>query len=143
VPSDRCRSCGSKLNGRSVCVACGYDEVVVLATWVEAPLSVKIAKLFRYPVAPSYRADIPWKRPKVAAGMAAVIIGSGHLYVGKYLEGGIMLALAIVLSWAVVAVSLWALFFLAVIWQWQIADAYDHAVEYDWASIYQSEAQGR
>ena len=114
----------------------------MVATWVEVPLSVRIARVFHRPVVPAYRADIPWKRPMVAGGMAAVIIGSGHLYVGKYLWGVLMLALAIVLTWAVVAVSLWSLFLLAIVWQWQIADAYDNAVDYDWASIHQAEVQG-
>ena len=53
-----------------------------------------------------------------------------------------MLALAIVMTWAVVTVTLWSLFLLAFVWQWQIADANDHAVDYDWASIYQAEGQG-
>jgi hypothetical protein len=79
----------------------------------------------------------------VAAGMAAVVIGSGHFYTGRWLEGAIMLTLAVVLSWAIVAVSLWALFLLVVIWQWQITAAYDHAAEYDWASIHQAEIRER
>jgi hypothetical protein len=54
----------------------------MLATWVEIPLSVRIARMFHRPVVPAYWADIPWKRPMLAAGMAAVIIGSGHFYVG-------------------------------------------------------------
>jgi hypothetical protein len=75
--------------------------------------------------------------------MGAVVIGSGHFYAGKWLEGVGLLAAAVVLTWAVFNVSLWALFFLAVIWQWQIINAYDRAADFDWNSIYQAEMRGR
>lgn len=77
----------------------------------------------------------------VAAILGAAVIGSGHMYAEKWLQGVGYLVSAIVLTWSITNVSLWALFFLAVIWQWQIVDAYDHAVEYDWESIFQAEAK--
>lgn len=114
-----------------------------MATWEKVPLSVKVGGLFHRVVVPSHRAGIPWKRPLLAAGMGAVVIGSGHLYTGRWLEGVALLAAALVLTWAIFNVSLWALFFLAVIWQWQIINAYDRAADFDWASINQAEMRGR
>jgi hypothetical protein len=45
-------------------------------------------------------------------------------------------------TWAFFAVSIFALFFLAVIWKMQLTEAYDRAVESDWGSILQAEMGG-
>jgi len=78
----------------------------------------------------------------LAACLGAVVIGAGHFYVGKRLEGAGYLATAILLTWAFFAVSIFALFFLAVIWEMRLTEAYDGAIEFDWASILQAEMGG-
>lgn len=106
------------------------------------PAFVPWAKLFRRPIPPACRVDIPWKNPLLAACLGAVVIGAGHFYVGKRLEGAGYLIAAMVLAWAFFAVSIFALFFLAVIWEMQLTEAYDGAVEFDRVSIIQAEMEG-
>lgn len=139
MPGRKCPACGSKAYAQTRCHKCGYDEAAAIASYDKVPAFIPWAKLFRRPIPPACRVDIPWRNPLLAACLGAVVIGAGHFYVGKRLEGVGYLVTAVLLTWAFFAVSIFALFFLAVIWEMQITEAYDGAVEFDWASIIQAE----
>jgi ABC-type transport system involved in cytochrome c biogenesis permease subunit len=137
---------------RIICPDCKYDEFegntckrcgrVISAYDLElrnASLGARILARLGRPTAPTYRANMPWRRPLLVALMSAVVIGSGHLYCEDYKEGTTLPGAAVVLTLAVVYVSPWALFLLAVIWNYQIFSAYDRAVEFDWSSIYEAD----
>ena len=73
--------------------------------------------------------------------MSVAVIGSGLFFVKRYREGAAYLGTAIVLTWAVTNINLWALFLLAVLWEYQIGLAYDAAVEFDWNSIFEADSK--
>lgn len=142
MPGGKCPACGSKAHAQLRCQQCGYDDAAAIASYDKVPAFVPWVKLFRRPIPPAGRTDISWKNPLLAACLAAVVIGAGHFYVGKRLEGAGYLATAIVLTWAFFTVSIFALFFLAAVWKMQLMEAYDRAVEFDWAPILQDEMGG-
>ncbi len=100
----------------------------------------RASAFFHRPVLPPHRQNMPWRRPLLAAGMSVAVIGSGPLYAKRYREGAAYLGTAVVLTWAVTNVNLWALFILALLWSYQIMLAYDAAVEFNWNSIYEADA---
>lgn len=128
---------------RTRCTVCGYDEVAAIASYEKIPASIVLARFLRRPITPAGRPGIPWRRPLLAACLGIVIIGAGHIYVGKLLHGAVYMAAAVILTWSIYNISLLAIFFLAVIWEWQTVEAYDHAVEFNWSSIMKNEGRGR
>jgi TM2 domain-containing membrane protein YozV len=71
----------------------------------------------------------PQKSPGVAAILALLIPGVGHIYDGKIAEGIIILVLSIVLGvlwWLIIPAII-----LFVLWIWQIFDAYNKANRYN------------
>lgn len=134
-----CPICGSKGYVRGRCPSCGYDEDATAAGRRHWTIRDRIARAFHLPLVPEMRANIPWRRPLLAAGMGMMVMGAGHMYVGKWRKGIVVLAAAFALAWATINVHVFALFFLAMLWSYQIVDAYDSAVEFDWNSIFQAE----
>jgi hypothetical protein len=82
---------------------------------------------------------MPWRRPLLVALMSAAVIGSGHLYCKDYVVGAAYLGVAVILTWSITNISLWALFVLAVLWNYQIFSSYDRAVKFDWDSVFKAE----
>lgn len=77
---------------------------------------------------PMYGA-VPMKSSGVAAILAILIPGLGHIYVGKITDGIIYLILAIVLGFLLFLIV--PIILLLVLWIWQIYDAYNKANEYN------------
>jgi len=86
-----------------------------------------------YPPAPAYA--LPLKNAGLAAVIALIIPGAGHMYAGQVTTGILYLILGIVLWFvgAFVAVLTFGLGLLipVVFWIWQIYDAYNKTNEYN------------
>ena len=72
------------------------------------------------------------RKPNIAALLGAVCIGAGLIYVGRKKTALICIALALI----IVGVELyyhvlWTLWFLAVLWYWQVWYGYDKAEEFN------------
>jgi len=71
---------------------------------------------------------IRYKSPNFAALISAFIIGSGHVYVGKWRIGGLCMVVTILLACSIVYFSHpWPIFPLAILWYWQIWDSFRQA----------------
>ena len=111
----RCPACGYDEFDGPTCKRCGQVLSGPAAKYQGAGLSSRLlARLIR-PRPPTYRANMPWRRPLLVALMSAAVIGSGHLYCKDYVVGAAYLGAAVILTWSVTNISLWALFVLAVL----------------------------
>ena len=140
----RCPSCHSRKNDGLVCLRCGHDLTGPAPDLKGVRLANRIkSRLLRRPADRSYRGNMPWRRPLLVAAMSTVVIGSGHIYCKSYAVGALYFGLAVFLTWAFTAWdswwNLWSLFLLAIMWQYQIFQAYDLAVHFDWSSIFRAD----
>jgi TM2 domain-containing membrane protein YozV len=79
--------------------------------------------------------SVPLKNAGIAAVLALIIPGAGHIYLGKIGEGIMYLILAIILGvlfWLIIPAII-----LVILWIWQIYDAYNRANQYN-ASVQQT-----
>jgi hypothetical protein len=141
VPLVPCPACGFRTFDGGSCSRCRYDAGGGSIERRGAAILRRISAFLHRPALPPHRQNIPWRDPHLAAGMSLAVIGSGHFYVGRYREGAAYLGAAVALTWAIVNVSIFSLFFLAVLWEFQITEAFDAAVEFDWNSIIEADSQ--
>jgi TM2 domain-containing membrane protein YozV len=130
-----CQKCGNSLqNGSRFCDSCG----AAVGPAGPAPATPQYQQTPQYPqpVAPYQQmpsqpmyAPVPMKSTGIAALLALIIPGLGYIYVGKIMEGIIILILAIVLGvlfWLLIPIVI-----LLVLWVWQIYAAYQLANQYN------------
>ncbi len=85
----------------------------------------------QYPNQQPIYIPVPTKSAGLAAVLAFLIPGLGHIYLGKIGEGLFYLIISIVMA-ALSPFTLFVLFIpLVVIWIWQIYDAYKKANQYN------------
>lgn len=151
-----CPKCGKEVQaGGGFCEHCGAATSAPSQQYSQAPPGQYQAPPYQYQAPPpyygaqpyGYGAPLPLKSAGLAAVLAVLIPGVGHIYVGKVMEGIIILILSIVIgSVGSVVVILWGLatwgvgfifgvVILAIIylvfWVWQIFDAYNKANQYN------------
>jgi hypothetical protein len=72
------------------------------------------------------------KNPELAAFVSAFVIGSGHIYVGKWKTGLCCLSLALSLTYSVFLLKQpFPLIPLSILWYWQMWNAYDMAEKFN------------
>lgn len=127
-----CPSCGKNVpEGAKFCESCGVAQNAGGAPAYQAPPQYNAPPPQYgpqpYGQPPGYL--LPMKNAGIAAVLALIIPGAGHIYLGKIGEGIIYLVLAIILGvlfWLIVP-----LIILLVLYIWQIYDAYNKANEYN------------
>ena len=135
-----CPNCGkTSMEGAKFCENCGTALPTGSAPSqpsAQAPPQYQAQPQYQsqpYSAPPQYGqpvyATVPLKSAGLAAVLALIIPGLGHIYLGKIGDGIVYLVLSVVLG---------ALFFLIVpliilliLWIWQIFDAYNKANQYN------------
>jgi len=79
---------------------------------------------------------MPMKSTGIAAVLAVLVPGLGHIYLGKITEGIVFLVLGVILG-VIGLLTLFLIFLPIVFWIWQIYDAYNKSNQYN-ASIQQT-----
>ncbi len=133
-----CPNCGKdSAPGAKFCESCG---TVLPAGQQATPMDQQYAQAPPpYQAAPQYQGAPPYGQPMYApmplknAGLAAILAliipGAGHIYLGRIGEGLMYLIVCIVLG--VLFFLLVTIVVLLILWVWQIYDAYNKANQYN------------
>lgn len=126
-----CSSCFHEFEKKRYCPYCGADSWQAVPVTTERVIPGQNRRFA--PRTTVYRVsdDLPWKKPWVAAVLGGLVIGAGHIYARRYLEGAFLFMLAVTLAYLTMNLFLQALYALAVLWTIQIWLAYDAAEEFD------------
>lgn len=81
-------------------------------------------------------APIPLKNAGIAAVLAFLWAGLGHIYLGQ-IGKGIMFMLVYIILWVIGFLTFFGLILPFIFWIWQLYDAYTKANEYN-ASVHQT-----